>query len=258
MTAENIAKLLMELSPAKYACDWDNVGMHVGHWDNEINKILVTLDIDDAAVDMAVRTGADMIVAHHPLIFHGIRQINDDDIVGRRIMRLIENGINAYCMHTNYDCCAGGMAHAAAVRLGMTEEEILEEVCDGRGIGITGALSYGMTAGELCELVKERFGLSHVILYGDAQTAVNRISVCPGSGKEYTGVAKSQGAQVLITGDMTYHIAADAVADGICVIDAGHYGIEHIFTEELTEYLQSRTDNIEIYGMPYDNPQQFI
>ena len=98
MNAENIAELLMKLSPVKYACDWDNVGMHVGHKDNEINTILVTLDIDDAAIDRAIEINADMIVSHHPLIFHGIKQINDDNITGRRIMRLIENRINAYCM----------------------------------------------------------------------------------------------------------------------------------------------------------------
>ena len=68
MNAENIAELLMQLSPVKYACDWDNVGMHVGHKDNEINRILVTLDIDDAALDRAVEIKADMIVSHHPLI----------------------------------------------------------------------------------------------------------------------------------------------------------------------------------------------
>lgn len=257
MNAENIAELLMQLSPVKYACDWDNVGMHVGHKDNEINRILVTLDIDDAALDRAVEMKADMIVSHHPLIFHGIKKINDDDITGRRIMRLIENGINAYCMHTNYDC-VGGMAHAAAARLSMTEDELLEEVCDGEGIGRTGNLEHSMMVAELCDLVKERFGLSNVILYGDASQKVHRVSICPGSGKEYTGTALAQGAQVLITGDMTYHIAADATAEGLCIIDAGHYGIEHIFIDEITEYLKKNTNNIEITGMSYDNPQHFI
>jgi len=67
-----------------------------------------------------------------------------------------------------------------------------------------------------------------------------------------------QGAQVLITGDMSYHVAADAVAEGLCIIDAGHYGIEHIFIDEIMEYLKENTDNIEIAGMSYNNPQHFI
>lgn len=257
MNAENVAELLMKLSPVKYACDWDNVGMHVGHKDNEINTILVTLDIDDAAIDRAIEINADMIVSHHPLIFHGIKQINDDNITGRRIMRLIENRINAYCMHTNYDC-VGGMAHAAASRLSMSEDDVLEETCDGEGIGRTGRPEHSMTAAELCGLVKEKFGLSHVILYGDELKVIDRISICPGSGKEYTETALKQGAQVLITGDMSYHVAADAVAEGLCIIDAGHYGIEHIFIDEIMEYLKENTDNIEIAGMSYNNPQHFI
>lgn len=257
MKAEDIAGLLENLSPAKFACDWDNVGMHVGHKDNEINRILVTVDIDDAAVEAAVNMKADMIVAHHPMIFHGIKQINDDDLTGRRIMRLIENGINAYCMHTNYDS-VGGMAQAAATRMGMTDCVVVEPVCDGEGIGRTGELAQELSVKELCELVKERFNLDMVVLYGDEREIVKKISICPGSGKDFIGIAREQGAKAIITGDVTYHYGIDAVAAGINVIDAGHYGIEHIFIEEISEFLMKNTEGIDVVSMPVNNPQKYI
>ena len=77
MKAYEIAELMETLSPVRYACDWDNVGMHVGRRDNEIKKILVTLDISDEAVDKAVAIKADMIISHHPLIFKGIKKVNE-------------------------------------------------------------------------------------------------------------------------------------------------------------------------------------
>ena len=156
-------------------------------------------------------------------------------------------------MHTNYDC-VGGMAHAAASRLSMSEDDVLEETCDGEGIGRTGRPEHSMTAAELCGLVKEKFGLSHVILYGDELKMIDRISICPGSGKEYTETALKQGAQVLITGDMSYHVAADAVAEGLCIIDAGHYGIEKLFIPYMKGYLKQNLPGIELHTAPFKEP----
>ncbi len=257
MKAEDIAGLLETLSPIRFACDWDNVGMHVGHKDNEINKILVTVDIDDEAVSAAVEMKADMIVSHHPMIFRNIKQINDDDLVGRRIMHLIENGINAYCMHTNYDS-VGGMAEAAAARMGMTDCVVMETVCDGEGIGRTGELPKALSVGELCRLVKERFGLERVVLFGNEQEIVKKISICPGSGKDYIELARKQGAKAIITGDVSYHYGIDAAASGINVIDAGHYGIEHIFIDEISKFLTENAQDIDVVRMPVNNPQKYI
>ena len=89
MKAREVAELLEKQSPTYYALSWDNVGMHIGRADNTIKKILVTLDIDDKSVEYAVSAGVDMIVAHHPLIFKGVKKINEDDIIGRRILTLI-------------------------------------------------------------------------------------------------------------------------------------------------------------------------
>lgn len=257
MKAYEIAELMEKLSPIRYACDWDNVGMHVGRNDNEIKKILVTLDVSDEAVEKAVAIKADMIVSHHPLIFKGIKKVNESDIVGRRILTMAENRINCYCMHTNFDC-VGGMAELAADRVGLQDCIVLEEVCEGEGIGRVGFLSCDMTVKELCNMVKEKFSLDRVALYGNEDEIVKKVAICPGSGKDEIELALLKGAKAIITGDVSYHYGIDSVAKGINVIDAGHYGIEHIFIDKIYSYLIENTEGIEIVKMDFNNPQKYI
>ena len=257
MKAGEIAEILENLSPVKYACGWDNVGMHVGRFDKEVKKLIVSLDIDDRAVNTAVRMGADMIVSHHPLIFNGIKKINDNDFIGKRIITMIENGINGYCMHTNFDS-VGGMASEAADRMKLGNTVVLEEILDGEGIGRVGDLAKEVTIRELCEEVKKVFSLDKVVLYGDESAMVKRVAISPGSGKSEIGLSISKGAGAIITGDINYHSGIDAVAEGIAVIDAGHYGLEHIFIEKTGNYLIENTKDVEIIKMDIDNPQKYI
>lgn len=256
MKAAEIAGLLEKFSPSRYACEWDNVGMNVGRDENEVDRILVCLDIDDAAVEYALNNGADMIVSHHPLIFHGIKKINDSDFIAGRILTLAENRVNALCMHTNFD--STHMALEAAKRLGLKPEGVLEEVCDGKGIGVVGELSGAVSASELALLVKKSFGLEHVVMYGDKDAKIERVALVPGSGKDEIESALASGAQAFVTGDITYHYGIDGAARNIVIIDAGHYGIEHIFIDIVSDYLERCTDNVEIMMMPLDNPQKYF
>ena len=81
------------------------------------------------------------------------------------------------------------------------------------------------------------------------------MAVCPGSGKSVIGLAIEAGADVLVTGDIDHHSGIDAVAQGLCIIDAGHYGIEHIFIEDQRAYLEKCLgQNIEIFTEPFAEP----
>lgn len=257
MKAREVVEMLENLCPKHYALGWDNPGMHVGHWDNQVKKVLIAVDADDAVVDYAVNNNVDMIIAHHPLIFSGIKQINDDNFIARRVMKLIENGINCYCMHTNFDV-AGGMATEAAARMELLDCVPLEETVPGEGIGRVGNLPAPATVGEICNRVKEKFGLPNVILYGDENAEVSRVGISPGSGRSMIEFATTLSAQVLITGDISYHDGIDSVAKGVHIIDAGHYGIEHIFIDIVKEYLIGKGTELLVVPMPINNPQKFI
>ena len=91
-------------------------------------------------------------------------------------------------------------------------------------------------------------------VFGDVKQMVHRLAICPGAGKSDISTALSKGADVYVTGDIGHHDGLDAVAQGLSVIDAGHYGIEHIFVEDMKQYLEERLSGVEIVAAPVKHP----
>ncbi len=249
MRCEEWIEKLNELAPESCACSWDNPGLLTGRMDKEIRRVFVALDATDAVVDQAVRGGADLLLTHHPLIFTPVKRINDGDFIGRRLLKLIGNDICCYAMHTNFDAAPGCMADLAAARMHLLESSPLEVMGEKEGvpygIGKAGILMESLSLRELAEQVKEAFGLPYVTVYGagQAEGLIRRAAICPGSGRGMAAEAKKAGAQVLITGDIGHHDGIDAAADGVAVIDAGHYGLEHIFVDYMADYCRDRIDS---------------
>ncbi len=245
MTSGDVIQILEQLAPTRYACEWDNVGLLLGRRDKEVHRIYVALDVTDEVLDEVVAGEYDMLVTHHPIIFRAINRVNDNDYLGRWLLKLLSRDITCYAMHTNFDIAPGCMADLAAKRLGLRAEGPLEvtmvEYEKPLGIGKIGTLAEYCTVGELCELVKDRFDLPFVTLYAkDENRLARRIAICPGSGKGMTKAAEAAECDVLISGDLGHHDGLDAVSAGVCVINAGHYGLEHIFTEYMADYLRER------------------
>ena len=247
MQCKDIIKIIEQDYSPRYALSWDNVGLLAGRDDKEVANIYVALDATDEVVDEAILAGADMLVTHHPLIFSGMKQVNNQNFIGRRVLRMIQDDISYYAMHTNFDAAPGCMADLAAKKLGLTDCEVLEkmgETGDGTsyGIGCTGRFEQPMTLQAAAERVKEAFGLPYAAVFGklDGEAVIQKAAVCPGAGGSTMGEALAAGAQVYITGDISHHEGIDAVAQGMAVIDAGHYGIEHIFTEFMEKYLMRK------------------
>ena len=240
MKCKDLIAKLEELSPAMYAMDWDNSGLLVGDEKQEVKKVLLSVDITDEVIEEAIRAGADMIVAHHPLIFSKINKVVASDFLGKRIMKMIQNKICCYCMHTNFDVM--GMADAAADELGLLQSEVLmvtyEDDISKEGIGRYGFLKDICSLRELAERVKHIFDLEQVMVYGDAEAEVAKAAISTGSGKSMVKYALQKDCDVIITGDIDYHTALDSVAQGLCIIDAGHFGLEKIFITYLQEYLK--------------------
>lgn len=244
MKCDDILKRLEELAPVSYACDWDNPGLLAGRRGKEVSEILLALDAVDDVVEEAVKQKVDLLITHHPLIFKAMKKINDDDFIGRRILKLIQNDISYYAMHTNFDIAPGCMADLAADRLGLHDRGVLEPTVEAGGqvygIGKTGKLEKAMSLEELGSYVKEVFELPFVTVYGmkELKGPVRFVAVSPGSGGSMVKHGIQAGAQVLITGDIGHHDGIDAVAGGMAVIDAGHYGLEQLFMEFMEGFLK--------------------
>ncbi|NLM58412.1 MAG: Nif3-like dinuclear metal center hexameric protein [Clostridium sp.] len=117
----DIIRYMEELAPANLAEDYDNVGLLIGNRGSKVNRILVCLDVSSKVVDEAVEKNVDLIVSHHPVIFKGIKRINEDDAKGSIIYKLIKNNIGVYSAHTNLDVAHGGVNNYLSSLLGLTE-----------------------------------------------------------------------------------------------------------------------------------------
>lgn len=255
MLCKEVIGIIEQKYSRTYAMNWDNVGLLAGRAGKEVKKIYVALDATDEIVEKAIDAKADMLLTHHPLIMSGITRITDDNFIGKRLIKLIQNDIAYYAMHTNYD--VRGMAELAGNKLGMENAEILEVTGESEvleGIGRIANLQKAMSLGECCEHVKQAFSLDSVKVFGNLDTPVTRMAICPGSGKSFIKAAISKGADVYVTGDIGHHEGIDAVAQNLSIIDAGHYGMEHIFIKDMKEYLQNNLKGVEVIEADIKHP----
>lgn len=260
MLCKEIMRVIEAAYPREAALDFDNVGLLAGRAEKEVERVYIALDATDAVIDRAVQEGADMLITHHPLIFSPLKKITDEDFISRRVVKLIQNDISYYAMHTNYDVL--GMAELSEKILGIRNTEVLDITMekDGRaeGIGRVGELEKPMTLEECCVYVKHRLNLGSLKVFGDMQSEVSRLAISPGSGKTAIAAAIAKGADVLVTGDIGHHDGLDAVEQGLYIIDAGHYGTEYIFIDDIRKFLADKLPVLDVMTTPVIHPFQVI
>lgn len=245
--SEMIARL-DDFCPPSFAVDWDNPGLQCGRTDSNIRNVYLAVDATSAVIEDAVRNQSDLIITHHPLLFHGIQHVTDQDFIGKRIVRMLENHIALFSMHTNFDVMA--MGAEAADELHLVNPDVLEVTFEDsishEGLGRIGELPEHMTLKELAASVGEIFRIPHVRFWGDPDTPIVMTAILPGSGKDEIDLALEKGADVMITGDITHHVGLDAVEKGIAVIDAGHFGIEKLFVPYMRDYLKREMPELSV------------
>lgn len=256
MKCKELINLLEQEFPVKYAVPGDKTGFQVGDREKEIHHVFVALDATDETINEAIREGADMILTHHPMIFSPLASVTSDTFNGRRVIKMIEHGLCYMSTHTNYDSCR--MADLASKRLEMTECRTLEEVADGIGIGKAGKLPKEMTLRECAVWVKEKFQIPSVRFLGDGNTKISFAAICPGSGRSVIGNCHLLGAEVLITGDIDHHTGIDQKDDHLSIIDAGHYGIEHIYIEDMCKFLKEKCPELKVSAAQIKHPFEVI
>lgn len=261
MICRDIIEELEKKYPLSIAESWDNPGLQAGRYEKEVYRVYIALDATETVIRHAIEAKADMLLTHHPMLMHGLKKINTKDFYGRRLIALIQNDISYYAMHTNYDIVE--MGPLASAMLGLQEAKILEVTCtlpDGSegGFGSIGNLSEEMSLAKCAAYVKSVFHIPEVKVFGDPGVKVRRAAILPGSGKSMVSEAIKKGAQVYISGDFGHHDGIDAVDQGLCVIDAGHYGIEHIYMKQMKDEMARRFPELEIFSEPVCHPFEIM
>ena len=260
MQCKEIIQVIEATFPRTAALGFDNVGLLAGRSEKEVSRIYLALDATDVVIDRAIKEGADMLITHHPLLFSAVKKVTDEDFITRRIVKLIQNDISYYAMHTNYDIL--GMADLSADYLRLTDREVLSvtaETQDGKdGFGRVGELPRKMSLKECGEFVKNALSLNDVKIYGDPDTQVEKAAICTGSGKSMIADVLAKGAQVYVTGDIDHHTGIDAVAQGLTIVDAGHYGTEYIFMKAMEKVLKEQYPNLQITCAKVQSPYMIL
>lgn len=346
-TVRQVTAALEELAPVSLAESWDKVGLQVGDPTRKVAKVLVTLDSnDEGVIDEAIALGADLIIAHHAMIFRPVQTLRTDTPYGRKLQKLLAHNIGVYVAHTNLDIAEGGINDILASRLHLENVDILSRVHNTRlkklvvfvpdshheavmkavgdagagsignyshctfntqgtgtflpqegtnpyigqqgqfervneirletivseatqeqvisamlaahpyeevaydlypleimgkelGVGRVGDLVEEMTLAQFAEFVKQQFEVQHARVVGPLDRPVRRVAVLGGSGEEYYPEALRKGADVFVTGDIRYHYAQDAAAEGLCMVDPGH-NTEKICLPSLGAYLEAK------------------
>lgn len=256
MNGFKVIEKIEALYPTQLAYDWDNVGLQVGTLDKEVQTILLTLDVTNQVVLEAKNHNVDLIIAHHPLIFTGIKSIQTDGYQGSIIESLIKQDITLYIAHTNFDISNYGMDSMLAEMLSLENLENLDDITDNEGLGKIGEIQETNML-DFISKVKKVFQIEHVRFIGNVHQSVKRVAISGGSGSSNMLNAAKKKADLFITGDVTYHKALDAVSLGINTLDVGHH-IEHHFMYHLKNVMKEEgiTSTIitsKINTNPYQN-----
>lgn len=263
---KDVEKAIEMLVPAALQEDWDNSGLLIGFREKPVRRILTCLEIDQRVVEEAKEAAVDMIVTHHPLIFHSVKMLQDDDYKGRMILDLIAAGISVYSCHTPFDKVKGGNNDIVMERLGVTAvrnlagqeivsaDKMMERKAEA-DIGRIGSFKEPMSCRDVIRLVASHLEMSirQIHAAGSLDHMVQTIGVCTGAGADLAGMAAAAGCQLFITGDVKYHEAQDALQMGMCIIDAGHYGTEKFFAGEMKRLLEKKLgDAVEVMESAID------
>ncbi len=361
MKLKSLIKKIEAKYPTNLAYDWDNVGLLVGDAEEEIDKVLVCLEANEAIVEEAINNNVNLIVTHHPFIFGKMRKITTSDFKGKLIHKLIKNNIAVYSMHTNFDIAFDGLNDYFMEVMGFEDSKILDVTntetlykivvyvpkthedkvrealgksgaghignysdctfnTDGKGtfrplegtnpfigefdklevvdevkietivpqrilggvisamikahpyeevaydlyklenkgsavgLGRIAALKESMSLKELSMMIKEKLNMDALRVVGSLDTNIKKVAVVTGSGADLAKKAQRSGADVLITGDVKYHDAQDAIDAGMCIIDCNHFESEDIFKDVMKRFLNDIDDVSVIKSRVNINP----
>lgn len=234
MKAADVISVIEEFAPLSIQESWDNSGLQTGSPDQEIHGVMLGFDCTPELVREAVGCGCDMVITHHPLLFGGIRRVIPGDPVSDALTEALRGGVAVYAAHTTADKVIGGVSGTLAGRLSLEAVELL----DPDGLGVVGNLSAPMSCKDFLAFVKERLGLGVIRHSKPLDIPVKRVAMCGGSGSSLISAAVSSGAQVYLSGDISYHHFHTPC--GLMIADVGHFESEVAIVDVLCSLLRKK------------------
>ncbi|MCD7714474.1 MAG: Nif3-like dinuclear metal center hexameric protein [Prevotella sp.] len=243
MKIKEAVAALARVAPLPLQESYDNAGLQVGLTEERVSGALLCLDVTEAVVAEAVARGCNLIVSHHPLIFHKLARISDENYIGRTLISAVKNGVAVVSMHTNIDAAIGGVNCKIAEKIGLGDIAFIGEkkVVDGieAGSGVIGALPEALAASDFLTMLKKRFAADNIAVNELLCRPISRVAICGGAGAFLLDEAVNNGADAFITGEMRYNDFF-AREQTIQIAAIGHYQSELCITEVFRDILEGQ------------------
>ena len=262
MKIKDVISALERFAPLPLQEGWDNAGLQIGLTETDVSGALLCLDVNEDIIDEAMTKGCNLVVSHHPLIFHGLKRISDADLVERSVMKAIKNDIAIVAMHTNLDNARGGVNFRIAHMLGLNGADFFSPVRTADGVegasGVMGTLQQPMEAKAFVDHVKSVFDVQCAQCNQLLSRPISKVAICGGAGDFLLVDAIKAGADAFITGEMHYHVYAGHEQEiQICVI--GHYQSEQYTAHLMKEVIDRECPGIKtIVATTNTNPIVYI
>ena len=256
---KEVLDALEQFAPLPLQEGFDNAGLQVGLTEAEVSGALLCLDVTETIIDEAIALGCNVIVSHHPLIFHKLSQICGADFVQRIVIKAIEHKIAIISMHTNIDNVRGGVNFKIAEKMGLTNVQFLGErktvqvvldngekmVSEGAS-GVIGYFSQSMPAQQCVSMLKQTFHVESVMCNQLLHRDIQSVALCGGAGAFLLPDALSAHADAFVTGEMHYHDFFGHDQE-IQLAVIGHYQSEQFTNEIFKSIIEERCKGVRCY-----------
>jgi dinuclear metal center YbgI/SA1388 family protein len=244
----DVIRVLEAKAPLALQESYDNAGLITGNPNWECSGILCTLDATEEVIAEAKTKGCNLVVAHHPIVFSGLKKINGKNYVEKAVIFSIKNDVAIYAIHTNLDTVFDGVNNRIADQLGLINRQVLlpkdtigslSNDYQSVGSGLLGELPEPLNEAGFLHMLKTSFDLTvirHTPLLGKN---IEKVAVCGGSGSFLIEKALKAGADIYISSDIKYHEFFDANSQMV-IADIGHWESEQFTTDLLIEILQAK------------------
>lgn len=246
MKVSDIVKYLDNKYPPINASDFDQgkIGLQFGSMNSEVKKVMISLDGSSSVIEEAIEEKVDMLVLHHPFMFYPMLSVNYDNAFGRKMLNVLNNRLNIFAMHTNFDVANGGMNDILASILELQNISITEPLVSSKTLLRIGEIEKTKLI-DFIEIVKEKLDEKMVKYVGADDKQIKKVGIVGGSGSSEIYTAIRNNCDVLITGELHHHNAYDALDSGMALIEVSH-SVERFFAEYVKKELENEFPSLEV------------
>ena len=237
MQIKDLISKLEEKYPFYLQEEWDNSGLQIGNSEDELRGVVLSLDLEEESIDLAIEKRANLIITHHPYLFSPTKSIDFRNSFYNRLEKAIKNDITIFAFHTNLDIAEGGVNDNLGEIIGLKDMKSLEQGKE-LGLGRYGNIEK-INAKDFLSQVKEKLQANEIICYGDVNKEIEKVGICGGAGASLLDDVISLNCDLFISGDIKYHEGMDYANKGLIIADLGHFASENHIIYKLEKEIKT-------------------